>query len=182
MENKKTTLNKWFALAILAVILALLAALPYYSSPYWVVKLINILMYVVMAVSWAIFSGPTGYVSLASSAFFGVGVYVSAVLGKEMPLIAFVIMGGVISFLLALVVGALTLRLKGIYFAMFTFGLVLLVKQLLLYWEFNITKTRGRFVVLESNETISSTDKLYDLTFLEVFLAIIFIPLRDYYN
>ena len=154
-----TILKKYYGAVIFCVILILLALMPYFASinsnlDYWIVKLINILMYVVLAVSWAIFSGPTGYISLASSAFFGVGVYAAAVLGKEMPLVAFIIVGGVLSFILALLVGALTLRLKGIYFAMFTFGLVLLIKQIMLYWEFKITLTRGRFVVLENNDTI----------------------------
>ena len=42
-------------------------------------------MYVVMALSWAIFSGPTGYISLAPAAFFGVGVYASALLSEVCP-------------------------------------------------------------------------------------------------
>lgn len=154
MGNIKAILKKPLAPGLICLIFVLLAALPFYSSSYWVVKLINILMYVILAVSWAMFSGPTGYISLASSAFFGVGVYTSAVLGKEYPLLLVIIFGGILSFCLAFLVGALTLRLKGIYFAMFTFGLVLLIKQLLLYWEYNVTRTRGRFVVLESNETI----------------------------
>jgi branched-chain amino acid transport system permease protein len=37
---------------------------------------------------------------------------------------------------------------------MFTFGLVLLFKELIYYYEINIEGLRGRFVVLESNETI----------------------------
>jgi branched-chain amino acid transport system permease protein len=154
MENNKSIFRKALVPIILFVILALLATLPFYSSSYWVVKLVNILMYVILAVSWAMFSGPTGYISLASAAFFGVGVYTSAVLGKDFPLFLVIIFGGLFSFALAILTGALTLRLKGIYFAMFTFGLVLLVKQLLLYWEIYITRTRGRFVVLVGNETI----------------------------
>jgi branched-chain amino acid transport system permease protein len=154
MNSIKGNLQRWYLPGFLLIILALLATLPLFSSSYWVVKLINILMYVILAVSWAIFSGPTGYISLASSAFFGVGIYTSAVLGNEFPLLLVIVFGGLLSSCLAFLVGALTLRLKGIYFAMFTFGLVLLIKQLLLYWEFNITRTRGRFVVLESNETI----------------------------
>jgi len=150
----RDNLKRWYLPAFLCIILALLATLPDYSSSYWVVKLINILMYVILAISWAIFSGPTGYISLASAAFFGVGIYAMAVLGKDFPLLLVIVFGGLLSSCLALLVGALTLRLKGIYFAMFTFGLVLLIKQLLLYWEFNITRTRGRFVVLESNNAI----------------------------
>ena len=77
-----------------------------------------------------------------------------AILGHILPMLAVVVIGGLISFILALLVGALTLRLRGIYFAIFTFGLVVLIKELLLFWEIVVTRTRGRFVVLESNNTI----------------------------
>ena len=111
-------------------------------------------MYIILTVSWTIFSGPTGYISLAPAAFFGVGIYIMAILGKTLPLLLVVIVAGIIAFILALLIGALTLRLRGIYFAIFTFGLVVLIQQLLLFWEINITGTRGRFVVLGNNNTI----------------------------
>jgi branched-chain amino acid transport system permease protein len=139
---------------LLLLILILLATLPVYGSAYTVILVTAILMYIVITVSWVIFSGPTGYLSLAPAAFFGVGIYTAAVLGKTLPLLLVVVAGGLISFILALLVGALTLRLRGVYFAIFTFGLVVLIKEFLLFWEIVVTKTRGRFVVLESNTTI----------------------------
>jgi len=123
-------------------------------SPYTVILLAAILMYIVLTVSWAFFSGPTGYLSLATAAFFGVGLYTTAILGKALPLLAVIVAGGLVSFVLALLVGAITLRLRGIYFAIFTFGLVELIKHILLFWEITITGTRGRFVVLVDNNTI----------------------------
>jgi len=154
MDRVRTIFKKPFLLGLLGLILALLATLPFYAPPYTPILLIGILMYIIITVSWVIFSGPTGYISLASAAFFGVGIYTSAILGKVLPLPIVVGIGGLLSFCLALLVGAITLRLRGIYFAIFTFGLVVLIKELLLYWEINITHTRGRFVVLESNNTI----------------------------
>ena len=136
------------------ILLILLATSPLYISAYNVILLAAILMYIVLTVSWAFFSGPTGYISLATAAFFGVGLYTTAVLGKALPLLAVVAAGGLVSFVLALLVGAITLRLRGIYFAIFTFGLVVLIKELLLFWEITITRTRGRFVVLETNTLI----------------------------
>jgi branched-chain amino acid transport system permease protein len=46
------------------------------------------------------------------------------------------------------------LRLKGLYFSIFTFGLVLLIRQLVLWFEVKFTHTRGRFVVVIDNTTI----------------------------
>jgi branched-chain amino acid transport system permease protein len=136
------------------VLLALLATLPFYGSPYTTILLTAIVMYIILTVSWTMFSGPTGYISLATAAFFGVGIYTMAILGGKVPLIGAVAAGGAVSLLIALLVGAITLRLKGIYFAIFTFGLVELIKHLLLFWEITVTGTRGRFVVLEENNTI----------------------------
>ena len=46
------------------------------------------LNYTVLATAWALFSGPTRYVSLATVAFFGIGAYTVAVLAETMPLAA----------------------------------------------------------------------------------------------
>ncbi len=59
------------------------------------------------------FSGPTGYMSLATAAFFGLGFYMAAVFGGTMPFAVIIILAGVVGFVVALLVGALTLRLKG---------------------------------------------------------------------
>ena len=139
---------------VMLIVLILLATSPLYAPTYTVILLTAIFMYIVLTLSWAIFSGPTGYISLAPAAFFGIGIYTSAILGKVLPLPVVVGMGGLASFCLALLVGALTLRLKGIYFAMFTFGLVELIKHLLLWYEINMTGTRGRFVIVVDNNTI----------------------------
>lgn len=140
------------------ILLIALATLPFYVSLYMVILMTAILMYTILTVSWALFSGPTGYTSLASAAFFGVGIYTSAILlpntGAVLPLLVVVALGGLISFIVALLIGALTLRLRGIYFAIFTFGLVELIKQLLIFWEINITGTRGRFIALVDNHHI----------------------------
>src|SRR4030042_1919618 len=110
----------------------------------------GILVYLILTVSWTMFSGPTGYISLAPAAFFGVGIYTSAILGKEFPVLIVVLLGGVFSVALAAFVGAITLRLRGIYFIVFTFGLVLLISSVLLWYEIKFTGTRGRFIVAAS--------------------------------
>lgn len=152
LKQKRT--KKLLFGGLLILILAMIATLPVYGSAYSVILITSIIMYVILAVSWTVFSGPTGYISLATAAFFGVGIYTSAFLGKELSIFAVLFLGGLISFCLALLVGALTLRLKGIYFAIFTFGLVELIKHTLLWYEVEHNGTRGRFVIIVDNETI----------------------------
>ena len=134
--------------------LILLATVPLYAPGYPVILLPSIFMYIVLAVGWTIFSGPTGYMSLAPAAFFGVGIYAAAILGNKLPLLIVVGIGGLASSVLGLLVGALTLRLRGIYFAVFTFGLVMLIAYFLLFYELHVTGTRGRFVVVVDYTTI----------------------------
>lgn len=141
-------ISKYRLQVISGIILVLLATLPLYAPGYTPILLTSIYMYIILSVSWAMFSGPTGYMSLATAAFFGVGIYTAAFLGDILPLPLFMIAGGLASAVVALLVGALTLRLRGIYFAIFTFGLVMLISNLLMFWELHVTGTRGRFVVI----------------------------------
>lgn len=141
-------------IGLLALVLVLLASGPMYFSLYTVILLTAIFMYIILTVSWGIFSGPTGYVSLATAVFFGLGIYTSAVLGRMFPLLVVVAIGGLVGFCLALCIGALTLRLKGIYFTVFTFGLIELIKQVFLFTEIHLTGTRGRFVIVGDIDTI----------------------------
>jgi branched-chain amino acid transport system permease protein len=139
---------------IVLVLLALLATLPRYGSPYSVILLTSIFMYVVITVSWTIFSGPTRYISLASAAFFGVGVYTAAVLGKALPIGVVIIIGALLSFILALFIGVITLRLRGMYFIIFTFGFSELIKNVLLFYETHFALTVGRWVIRVDQTTV----------------------------
>ena len=139
---------------IILTLLILLATSPFYTPGYYVILMGNVLMYIVLTVSWTIFSGPTGYISLATAAFLGIGVYASALAGNALPLPLVIGIGGLAAFCLALPVGLLTLRLKGIYFAIFTFGLVELIRTFLTWWELNISDTIGRLVVYVGNTTV----------------------------
>jgi branched-chain amino acid transport system permease protein len=141
-------------LIILVLLLALLATLPFYSSDYTVVLLTSIFMYIVITVSWTIFSGPTRYISLASAAFFGVGVYTAAILGKALPIGVVIIVGAILSFILALFIGVITLRLRGMYFIIFTFGFSELIKNVILFYETHFTLTVGRWVVRVDQNTV----------------------------
>src|SRR5690606_12366459 len=81
----------------------------------------NALLLGVLALSWDMLAR-TGQLSLAHAAFTGVGAYSAAVLLRfaEVPVWLGIPLGGVLAALLALVLGAATLRLYGIYFAIAT--------------------------------------------------------------
>ena len=154
MDHVKVISKKPFSLGLLFLILILLVTLPLYVPPYFVILLTTIFMYIIITVSWAIFSGPTRYISLASAAFFGVGIYTSALLGKALPLPVVIVAGSLFSFILALCIGLLTLRLRGMYFIIFTFSISELIRNFLLWWETNMTGTVGRWVIIVDHITV----------------------------
>jgi branched-chain amino acid transport system permease protein len=154
MGNGKADSKKPYYLALVIFIFVLLAVLPGLLPPYFVVFLTTIFMYIVITVSWAIFSGPTRYISLASAAFFGVGIYTAALLGKMMPLPLIILLASLLSFVLALFIGLLTLRLRGMYFIIFTFSITELIRNSLLWWETTVTGTVGRWVVIVDHKTV----------------------------
>lgn len=128
--------------------LAALAVVPGFAGPYPLGLMIGILGYAVLATAWALFSGPTRHISLATVAFFGLGAYTVAVLSETMPYPLVLLAAAAIGLVVALVVGLATLRLAGIYFVIFTFGLAELIRQLVTYYEVNVTRTLGRYVFL----------------------------------
>ena len=136
--------------AVSAIATAGLALLPrWLTDEYYLSLMISILMYCVLATAWALFSGPTRYISLATVAFFGMGAYVTAVFGESLPWAAVLGIAAGVGLVMALIVGLSTLRLSGVYFVIFSFGLAELVKQLVTWWEVNITKDLGRYVFVE---------------------------------
>jgi branched-chain amino acid transport system permease protein len=143
------TVRQIAAVAAAIVATALLACVPWVFGGYGLSLAINLMSYTVLATAWALFSGPTRYVSLATVAFFGVGAYTVAVLGELLawPLVLLIALG--VGVALALLVGLSTLRLTGVYFVIFTFGLAELVRQLVTWYEVNVTRTLGRYVFVD---------------------------------
>jgi branched-chain amino acid transport system permease protein len=137
---------------ILLLVLLLLGALPIWNSTYYLSVVMSVFLYVILTVSWSMFCAPSGYMSLASASFFGVGVYTMAVFGGELPAVIIILIGGLLSSLLALLVGLSCLRLKGVYFSIFTFGLSELILNAVLFYEMEVTGTVGRMVI-DINET-----------------------------
>jgi branched-chain amino acid transport system permease protein len=131
-----------------AAIIALLAFVPLVASGYHLALGISLLYFTVLATAWALFSGPTHYISLATVAFFGIGAYTVAVLGEAMPWPAVLAIAGLIGVAVALIVGLSTLRLSGIYFVIFTFGLSELIRQVVTWYEINVHRSVGRYIFL----------------------------------
>src|SRR5204863_2202877 len=125
------------ALAALAAVTAALAVYPEFGSGYGVRSTLQVFMWIVLASSWNLISGLSGYVSFGHVAFFGAGAYTGAILiakaGWPWGLAA--LAGGLGVCILALVIVYPCLRLKGPYFAISMLGLNEVLRALVSYFE-----------------------------------------------
>src|SRR5688500_19063535 len=98
----------------------------------------TVLMYIVLATAWNILGGYAGYVNFGTPAFFGVGAYTGAVLYKafSLPLVLQIVAAAGTAGLLGLLAGLLTLRLRGIFFAIATIALVVIMETVFINWRY----------------------------------------------
>lgn len=107
-----------------AVFLIVAAAVPwtFVGGDRYLMFLANVmLMFMVLALSWDVVAR-TGQLSLAHGAFFGLGAYSVAIAFKlwALPPLAGLVVAAIVGGVIALVLGLVTLRLRGIYFAIAT--------------------------------------------------------------
>lgn len=139
-------------LALITAGFALLACLPLLGDSYVLTLGVGIAMYTVLATSWALFSGPTHYISLATAAFYGIGAYVVAAGIGTLPYPVLLALAGAAGAVAAALVGLATLRLSGVYFVIFTLGLAELIRQIVTWVQNNFTGSRGMYVLTDITE------------------------------
>jgi len=141
----------------LTIVLCVLAGSifwPLVVNGYWLGIGVDAMMYIALATSWVLFSGPTHYISLASAAFFGVGGFAVG-LGMsdyDMSFWSMLIISAVAGTLLAALVGVATLRLSGVYFVIFTLGLAEMIRNLVSWVQNNFLGSRGLYVLTDFND------------------------------
>jgi branched-chain amino acid transport system permease protein len=150
LKSKMANSTKILLIPPILIVLIVLALGPQFLGVYYLTILREIFMWVALSVSWHFFSGLTKYISLGSAAFFGVGNFFTAEylelsvtnapsVYPILPLPVIVLLGGLICFAVALGIGLVTLRLKGIYFAILTFGVAMVIQTVLDWWKVKIT-------------------------------------------
>ncbi|HWN82777.1 MAG TPA: branched-chain amino acid ABC transporter permease, partial [Candidatus Udaeobacter sp.] len=110
-----------------------------------------ILQYVVIATAWNILGGYAGYVNFGTPAFFALGAYTAVFLVQTVrpPLPLLILAGGLVSALLGLGIGYLTLRLRGVFFSIATLALAIVLQTVIINWEF-VGGSRGLSVIRPS--------------------------------
>ena len=135
----------------LIVIAAGIALASLRVNPYLYFAGYVILQYVVIATAWNILGGYAGYVNFGTPAFFALGAYTAIVLIETVraPLPVLIVAGGLVSALLGLGIGYLTLRLRGVFFSIATLALSIVLQTVIINWEF-VGGSRGLSVIRPS--------------------------------
>jgi branched-chain amino acid transport system permease protein len=141
-------------------------------NEYYVFAAFAVVQYIVIATAWNILGGYVGYVNFGTTAFLAMGLYGAAAINKFVPtpLPILMVAMGVICGLTGLGVGYLTIRLRGIYFAIATLALSVLVQTLVVNWDF-VGGSRGLYIMRPMTMPIFGTYVKY-LFFLIVVLAV----------
>jgi branched-chain amino acid transport system permease protein len=141
-----------------------------------------VLQFIVLATAWNVLGGYCGYVNFGSAAFFALGAYSSVALHKfnpmkavldiclgsscigeisfaflaplfPMPIPALVIIGGLVSGVVGLGMGYLTLRLRGAFFAIATLALAVVLQTMVVNWDY-VGGSRGAYIIRPSELVI----------------------------
>ncbi|GGN88774.1 branched-chain amino acid ABC transporter permease [Haloarcula pellucida] len=103
-----------------------------------------VLYFGLFAMSFDFISGYTGYLSFGHAAFYGTGAYTVILvangavplLGPGTPFVVSLLVAGLLAVLLALVVGLVSFRLSGVYFAMITLGFAQVLYVFIRGWDY----------------------------------------------
>jgi branched-chain amino acid transport system permease protein len=115
----------------LLILIGCVAALPLFGGAYALRLGTIACMYAILALSWNVVGGFAGYPSFATAAFFGFGAYATGVLmNAGLSLWLSVVIAAVAALLLAAMLGAVLLRLRGHYFAIASLSLAEVLREL----------------------------------------------------
>ncbi|HEX3937985.1 MAG TPA: branched-chain amino acid ABC transporter permease [Xanthobacteraceae bacterium] len=120
-----------------------------------------ILQYVVLSTAWNILGGYCGYVNFGTAAFFALGAYSTvaiykfttgddAILEIGVPIPVLMLASGVVSGIVGLGMGYLTLRLRGAFFSIATLALAVVLETLVVNWDY-VGGSRGAYVIRPEN-------------------------------
>jgi branched-chain amino acid transport system permease protein len=140
--------NRAFAAIALAFAIAFAAASQLVPNEYYFTAAYTVLQFVILATAWNILGGYTGYVNFGSAAFFAIGAYTTVALYNAFkpPLLVMIVAGTVVAGLAGLGLGYLTLRLRGVFFAIASLALSVVLFTFIVNWDY-VGGARGAYVL-----------------------------------
>src|SRR5665213_614019 len=163
-----------FILIMTLIGAALYAAFHIVGNDYLFFAGYTVLQYIVLATAWNILGGYCGYVNFGSAGFFAIGVYTTVcfyTIGQSvedvfpvflvapmhlifpLPLPLLMLVGGAVSGLVGLGMGYLTLRLRGVFFAIATLALAVVLETFITNWDY-VGGSRGVYIIRPAQEPL----------------------------
>jgi branched-chain amino acid transport system permease protein len=144
----KPVSNRVFAVVAFAFALAFAAASQLIPNEYYFTAAYTVLQFVILATAWNILGGYTGYVNFGSAAFFAIGAYSTVALYNafKAPLPVMIVAGTLVAGLAGLGLGYLTLRLRGVFFAIASLALAVVLFTFIVNWDY-VGGARGAYVL-----------------------------------
>jgi branched-chain amino acid transport system permease protein len=108
----------------------------------------TVLQFVVLATAWNILGGYCGYVNFGTAAFFALGAYSTVFFHKffPLPIPVLLVIAALVSGMVGLGTGYLTLRLRGAFFSIATLALAVVLQTLVVNWNY-VGGSRGAYVI-----------------------------------
>jgi branched-chain amino acid transport system permease protein len=130
-----------FARIWMVLFAVFLVSLPFTVTDFWLSILNRAGIAAIAALGLNMLIGYTGQISLGHAFFLGLGAFTAAYLGGglELPIIVWLPVAGLLGALVGLIIGPFALRLKGLYLALVTLGLVFIGEHLF----FNLREITG---------------------------------------
>jgi branched-chain amino acid transport system permease protein len=138
---------------VLAALLAGSAFAALSNNEYYFFAAYVVLQSLIMAIAWNILGGFTGYVNFGSAGFFAAAAYTTIALHKllrsfgiDPPLVVYVLAGAAVCGLIGLGTGYLTLRLRGVYFAIATLAMAIVLQTFMNNWAY-VGAAKGTYML-----------------------------------
>jgi branched-chain amino acid transport system permease protein len=169
---KRPMSNPVFAAAALATSLAIAAACQLVPNEFFFTAGYTVLLYVVLATAWNILGGYTGYVNFGSAAFFAIGAYSTVALYNafQAPLLLTIPAGAIVAGLAGLGLGYLTLRLRGVFFAIASLALAVVLFTFVVNWDF-VGGARGAYLLQPTEVPFGLSSYVHLLFIIELLMA-----------
>lgn len=168
--------HRWWVLLVLAVLVAFPLVAPMLGVDFYVSYLRRVLVFALAATGLNLVLGYGGMIALGHAAFFGAGAYVVVILAGANIHSALIVWpaAAALAGLLALLVGAVSLRTRGVYFIMITLAFA----QMVYYLFISLRQYGGEDGInLYSRTTLPGIDTGDDQVFYYVVLALFVIIL-----
>ena len=182
-------MRSWvFLIVALLVAAAVLTVALFVRNDYLLFAGFVVLQYVVLATAWNILGGYCGYVNFGTAAFFAMGAYTTVALHKlganpgrylsdtpfeflsallPLSVPTLILLGGVVSGVVGYGMGYLTLRLRGVFFAIATLAMAVVLQTVVINWDF-VGGSRGAYIIRPDRVTLGPLS----LTYIEYLFAL----------